>query len=740
MIIMKRFAQLLWRYRFLLVGIPLATAMLTFVLVRRLPDKYVSQARVATGIVNRPDALLNTSAYVQEAKVAQEFSNVIELFQMKKTLTKVSYQLLLHDLTSNDPFSDNKLLVQLSPQKRKSWVALLHRKYATAESLYLTNPAEKELGEMLNALHYDEVSLRKQLSVYRVNTSDFIDLKYEGSHPLLTRFTLQTLVQEAERFQEQEQGANKGNAIASLKKLMDEKQLELQGKIQALKNFKVKNGVLDVNNQASTLIGQIADFEARKQEAQKNISAYSGALRNIDARFDPSKPAFAESANSNINQEITATRNQLAELNEQYVRSQFDSRLGARIDSLQNRLSARIRQSSEAAGNSALAPKKELASEKLDLEVSLEMAKNSVSSLSEELSRLNGKLYALVPDQAAIKALQDDIDLRSREYVELTNKYNEALLGSGFTARMTLSEQPAPGIRQSSGKLLLVVLAGALSLLLIVLGLLAVLYFDHAVTEPAQLANATSIGVIGSLNLLTGKSINLEDIWSKRTDHPEWLALKNQFRAIRSELEQLAPPDADGRTPLIAITSLRSGDGKTFVATNLAYAFAMIHKKVLLIDGNFHNPQISEQGRPDSYIEDYLRSGKEGLLFPSHEQSFVVLGNEGGDVSLLEAGSQEVPVATKLELLKSRFDVILVEVPALEQQDKAKEWLRFADKVVATFKSGTTIGSADQEHIAYLAEGGNKTAGWIFNRVAYRPAKQRPGRTNASKKTKKLAA
>jgi len=66
-------------------------------------------------------------------------------------------------------------------------------------------------------------------------------------------------------------------------------------------------------------------------------------------------------------------------------------------------------------------------------------------------------------------------------------------------------------------------------------------------------------------------------------------ALAESYRHIRSNLQFILD---DTKPNVIAVSSSISGEGKTFVALNLAGIFAMMGKKVLIIDLDLRKPKI----------------------------------------------------------------------------------------------------------------------------------------------------
>jgi uncharacterized protein involved in exopolysaccharide biosynthesis/Mrp family chromosome partitioning ATPase len=730
---LSQFLKLLYRNKWPLILIPLITTVCVLFLVKDA-NVYRSRARLSTGIVDRSDALINIMNHIQESKINQDFSNLIEMIMMKKMISQVSYKLILHDMTDPKPFrKQSNALEELTEGEKNQALALFSEKYSRKAELMLSDEFQKKLTKVLKSMKYDEESIRKNLSVYRVNNSDFIDMQFESENPVLSAFILTTLSNEFITFYSENLNATKKESIAMLDSMMKQKQDTLRKKMHSLEAYKVKNGVLDINDQATTIIQQIAEFEAKRQEAQRNIYAYSGALSNINSKFDSKDRQYIESSLTLMNQDISTTRTRLNALNDEYIRSNFDPKYKQRIDSVQNVLTSQINRTNDSYTASPLSKKSDLVEQKLTYEVNLQMAKNSLASLSHEVNRLNGKLYSLVPDQATIKTLQDDIDIYTKEFIELSNKYNAANLEANFISKVRLVEPAEQGILQPSKKMLIVGFSGVIAFGICSMVLFIIFYIDRSIADAKSLANVAGQPVIGMLNQLPAYPVNIEKSWNQKTELPQWEEFKNQLRAIRFEIEN------DLKTAkIIGVTSFHEGEGKTFFAINLAYAYTMMNKRVLLIDGNFSSPSITEKMPEHHSLEDYLCSGPTELLYANPADKLVVLGNEGGDASILEVNT-EAAIRHKLQLLKNEFDVIIIETPSLDTHNKAKEWIDFTDKISPVFTAGKSIKAAEKEMIEYLNAIGTKMCGWVLNKVKASSKKQsvRKGRI---KKVKKVTA
>jgi Mrp family chromosome partitioning ATPase len=258
--------------------------------------------------------------------------------------------------------------------------------------------------------------------------------------------------------------------------------------------------------------------------------------------------------------------------------------------------------------------------------------------------------------------------------------------------------------------MLLVALAGITSFVFCLVIFFVFFYLDRSVRDARQLANITGVPVIGQLNKLNDKMLNLEDVWNKTGNSSKSVKkFKTQLRSIRFEIDNYLQS-----SKIIAITSLGANEGKTFFALNLAYAYGMINKKVLIIDGNFEDAEITSITQPHLFVEDFLHERDADMIYDHKNPT--VFGNRGEDVSLLEINDQ-VSLRTKLGTLHDNYDIILLEIPSLNAHNKAKEWISFADKVIAVYANGQSMDDTKKENIAYLKNLNGKLMGWIFNMV-----------------------
>ncbi len=702
-----QFLRLLQRNKITLILVPLITVIVCYFLVRRLPDTYESHARIATGLVDKTDQVVTRAKDEQDQQIARKFESLIQVMRLKRTLDQVSYRLILNDLkglkdsTWREPV---RALEEMSKADKAKAVALITQKYQKREELLLWKPEEKRLNDMIVDMGYGANTLREKLTIYRTGVGDYIDIEYEAEHPDLSAYVINTLAQEFISDNSSRVVGNNKRTIDFLQNFMLQKLNALNERMNTLKNFKIQNRVLNLNEQAKSIYGQMADFETRRQIAQKDIIAYTAAIGNIDRRFNPTERKYFESALTDINQKIIATKSNLKALNERYILSNFDNRVKFSLDSLRSRLSEEINEATDKYAYNPMVVKQDLVTQKLSMEISLELAKNSVASIQGELDRLNRKFDGLVPNEAKIQEYETSIDIASKEYIEALQRYNEASLEFSFPVYLRLIERAMPGEVQASKKMVLVILSGVISFTFCVFVFFILYYLDKSIRYPLQLANETGNPVLGYLNALD-KDSNLSLSGMNASDDKAVRLYKNLVRSIRYELDnEMSDPK------VIAVTSLGYGVGKTPFVIALAWAFSKINKTVLIIDGNFNQPDISKLNPDSTPFENFVKSNNLPEATPGQ---ISILGSKTGDVSVLELADEKV-IGERLQALKTRFDIILIETDSLHAMNRAKEWVTFSDLVVSVFAAGRSIGSEDQSKIQYLNSLNGKFAGWVL--------------------------
>ncbi|MFD1257364.1 exopolysaccharide transport family protein [Mucilaginibacter terrae] len=712
MIDLSTFFKVLLRHKFTLIIIPLVTVIITYFLVRNQPDTYLSSANIATGIVDQTQKTLNPEAgFLQDAQVSQEFGNLMAMMRSKNILDQLSYQLIIHDLSSKTPFrKPSKTFLSLNKEAKAHALKSYNEFYKKRQPLSLYNPDQRGLHDLLVSMRYDDQSLLQKLTIYRDGNSDFLFVQFESEDPNMSALVVNSLCQDFISYYANMVKANQQKAVNFYRDLSKDKKDTLDKRMVELKNYKIKNQVLNLSEQATSLYAQISDFETRRQQAEKDAVAYKSAINNIDNQFDPADRRYLESSMVRINQQVIATRAQLESINNEYIQSGFNPDYTPRVDSLTRVLAGQINRASDKYIVNPMVGKQSLITQKLTMQVQYDLSKSSQGSIERELVRLNDRLKRLVPHEAVVQANESAIQIAQDEYMDILNKYNQTRLQSNFAVALRQIETAMPGGAQPSKKMLLVIISGVIAVIFCVLVLFVVFYLDNTIKNPRELANATKTPVLGYLHKLSGSTLDLRKIWMDDQGNEEHKHFRNLIQSIRYEIDS----ELHG-SKTILVNSLAQDEGKTFLALNLAYAYSLVNKKVLLIDGDFTRPDITAAVKTSDYLEDYF-----GCHLPDNhfepKSVITTLGNKGRDVSLFQLGT-EADVKHEFQQFKHTFDIIIIEAPALSTLNKSKEWVNVADKIVTVMKAGQSIKDYKKLHINYLKGLNDQFIGWVLNEV-----------------------
>jgi capsular polysaccharide biosynthesis protein/Mrp family chromosome partitioning ATPase len=717
---LNKFFKLVYKRKYILVIVPLITVFVTYFLVQKLPDTFKSHARLSTGIVDQASQLLTNSDISQESRTAQQFSNLLEVFHLKRVFDQVSFKLMLHDLTSNKPFRPpSKLMKQVNPSARAYAIEVFKEKLKTKEPLSLWYANQNGLNQLLISMGYDEETLQKKVLIYRVNNSDFIDVDMESENPFLSAFIVNTLCEEFLNYYENYIRSNQIRAVNFLDTLTKVKYDSMNNKMRQLRDYKIKNRILNLNEQARTLYAQITDYESRLQMANKDISSFESAIEGIDKKFDTKDRRYLESTIVAVNQAILDTRNQLQAVTDELIKSNYDARVQVKQDSLRALLEQQILQSTDKLLVSPLSNKQTLVTQRINLEVSKNLALGSVNSIKVEIERLNKKFDLLVPHEALIQNYEGAVDVAGKEYLEVLNKFNKTTYETSVGMQLHQIEAAMPSPALPSKKLLLVILSGILSFVFCIVILFVLFYLDDAIVNAQDLANKTGIPVLSFLPTINTSLLNLSSLFKGEETNRNTIAFKHLLRSLRFEVER-----AMSNQKMLVVTSLNNGEGKSLIAMGLAYAFSMVNKKVLLIDGNFDEPTITNISGTSFYLEDYL-SNQVSIKDVMREGKVSIMGNRGGDASLFELCDETI-VKPKFIYLRDVFDIIIIESPSLDRMNKSREWIVVSDMVLGVYASGKSIKPNAKQNIRFIQQLGDRFAGWALNKVFFNRLESMP--------------
>jgi capsular exopolysaccharide synthesis family protein len=170
------------------------------------------------------------------------------------------------------------------------------------------------------------------------------------------------------------------------------------------------------------------------------------------------------------------------------------------------------------------------------------------------------------------------------------------------------------------------------------------------------------------------------------------------FRTMRANIE---PYLREHGVRVLVITSPTKGDGKTRVAALASESLARAGQRVLLIDGDFHRPQLGHVANLD------VRRGFSDLLEGNGSLSSALRPGWIENLSLLptkpdsEAGDLlRRRFGSVLDGAASEFDLIVVDSPPLLGTNDARTLATLASGVIVVVQMGTSVSTLNEAILA----------------------------------------
>lgn len=293
------------------------------------------------------------------------------------------------------------------------------------------------------------------------------------------------------------------------------------------------------------------------------------------------------------------------------------------------------------------------------------LSQSVISSLAQRENQLAsaagtaGQRLGAIPPQAIEQArLQRQAEIASGYYKDLRGRFESsriAALSSVPDLRiLDRASTPAAPAEDNRAQVILLALAGSLAL-----GLLgAVLFdrFDPRLRYPEQVTDQFGLPILGVIP---------EAASGNQLESGGAAAMVEAFRETRLNLMHAY----GGAGPLVlTITSPGSGDGKSFVSSHLALAFAELGHKTLLIDGDTRRGELHRlfQASRKPGLMDHLAGGasREQIIQSTAASTLDLIAcgtRQQNGPELLGSGAMSELIAG----LRARYGVILIDSPPL---------------------------------------------------------------------------
>ena len=699
----------IWRKKWIIIIISIVSAALALFVSLDKKSLYKSTAQIATGFTPKSEAQLQQNYNAINADI--RFNNTIQTMTSPIIVNLISYHLILNDLENNnivpqDWYTDeqNKFIQSMDLAKAK---LIYQEKLENIELLTKSDPEEKKMLDLLTYQKYDYESIIKRLVVKRINFSDYIEISFISEYPEISAFVVNTLAKEYIRYNESIVNNISSESISFYKELADKKKQELDRKLDELKIFKSRYQVINPTTESESRINQLAQYQTNRDNENKKLRSLELELERINSQLSEFGPQI-DAVNNKL---IIDLRNQINLLNSKILTSGRNNQIAN--DSLQRlraRLDEELFKSQSYQSNKDI---KELINQKNQKETELLITQANLRFIDSSISQLRNTTTGYLYQEAEMSALDREIELATAEYTNAQEKFNmakDASLTSQTSFKIILLGQPADS-PEPSKKIIYTGLAGISSFSLSILVILILSYFDFSLRSPSRFSEITGLKLLGSINKLKNKKNLFLSLWDTKSKSGDMLLIREQIKKIRYELEK-------NQSKVVLFTSTKAREGKTFTMLALTSVLQLKNQKVLLIDSNFKNNELSRffNARPALESLNDKATEKNPIVTPVKGLNYDLVGSSGGNYSPSEI-LDENKLRNLIAQYKQEYDYIFLEGGALNEYTDSKELAGFVDNVIAVFSSSSSIKQPDKDSIDYLSSLDGKFLGAILNNV-----------------------
>ncbi|MGL5081963.1 MAG: GumC family protein [Microcoleaceae cyanobacterium] len=338
--------------------------------------------------------------------------------------------------------------------------------------------------------------------------------------------------------------------------------------------------------------------------------------------------------------------------------------------------------------DSALDPaRQQLAQNLMTLQTQKETLEQQLVNLQASEANLR-KTYAAIPNKQLEKMrLEQEVGYKKALYDKMRAQLIDAQAAEAETVSSLQVAQPAiaPEVEIPEAISMALILAGGGlagvlggAALIFVLGILSGKFFTwEEIRGALQERDVPLLGTLPNLPLIEESGAQLPLLLKPRSPYLEF------YEKIRGTLQRV------GERPVkvILITSCGDTEGKTLTAYNLAITAARAGKRTLLIEADLHSPSLCESLRlvsdPYSSVEPLQYYGDLNdcvRLVPDVENLYMV--PSPGPIHQTAGILESSEMRRLLEEVRHRFDLVVLDVPALSKNNDALTIEPYTDGMV----------------------------------------------------------
>ena len=445
-----------------------------------------------------------------------------------------------------------------------------------------------------------------------------------------------------------------------------------------LENYKKRNNMVQLSMNASTAFSNADSYAQKLNEANTQVALLDELTKYMNEPSNRHQPIPSNvglndaSATSLINKynEIALQRNQL--LHSASESSPTVTPLTSQLDDLQASIKRAMSQA----------------------RAGLNIQRNSIAS---QQGKYQGQISNTPEQERILTQIGRQQEVKSGLYLMLLQKREENSISLAATAdKGKLIDNPVFAGKVTPKDSIILMIAFGLGLAIPALILFLLAFFRYKIEGHDDVAKLTKLPIIADVAIASDRAKTKADIVVHENKNN---LMEEIFRSLRTNLQFLMKE----HDKVILMTSTTSGEGKTFIASNVAISFALLGKKVVLVGLDIRKPRLAELFEIDDHhhgITNLLI--KDNITWDDVNKQIVNSG-VNSNLDLLMAGPVppnpgELVTRKSLEetmdILKEHYDYIIIDTAPVGLVTDTLALGRIANATVYVCRADYTLKSS----------------------------------------------
>lgn len=470
-----------------------------------------------------------------------------------------------------------------------------------------------------------------------------VDLSYEDPIPQRAINILNSLIYIYENESIEEKNNLTKNTLAFINEQLEILGQDLDSIETGIQKFRTGNNAIDIGAQGNMYLSKVADNDQRLGEINNQMAILGQVEKYVtdnasESGILPSTLGVGDPALSNLTEKLYTSELELSKLKKT---------MGANNPRVLT-LESEIKTMKPAVLENIKSQKSNLAA-----------ARHGFSSAN---GGLNSMLQSIPLKERELLDISREKQTKNNLYQFLLQKKQESELSFASTTSNSKILDPAIAsqdpVSPNKKLIYMAALVGAFGLFVGII--FAKDFLSNKVRYRDELQKMTSIPIIGEIAFNKSETPLVIEKGSRSF-------VAEEFRKLRISLAFLG---IDSSHKKILFTSSISGEGKSFIATNLAVSISLTGKKVVLVDLDLNRPTLSKKLNVhfDEGVTDFLQNKRKAdeiiNKLEGHDNLYFI------DTGKLPDNPTELLVGSNIESLISyldaNFDIIIIDTSPAE--------------------------------------------------------------------------